>query len=128
MYDPSLDLATSIQTVQAAIDACREQIMSAGYTDSNGITWDTASSDIQNLSGICTLIACGAVTSNQIWRDANNVNHTMTPAQLVTLAGEIALFTAQCYQNAWTHKTNVSALTSILDVQAYDYSTGWPSN
>lgn len=108
------------------INNYRNLILSSGYTDSNGITWSTAAVDIQNLAGVVSLISVGIVTGNQTWRDDNNVNHTMTPAQLVALAAEIGGFTAAVYQVSWTHKSNIEALTSASAVLAYDYTTGWP--
>ncbi len=110
------------------VDAYRQQIQYGGYTDSSSTEWDSAPDDIANLSGICTLIACGAVTTSQTWRDANNVNHTLTPTQLVTLGAELAVFAATCYGVAWTHKGNINALTDVASVQSYDYTTGWPAN
>ena len=108
------------------INVYREEKISAGYTDSNSITWSTTPTDIQNINAICTLIALGVVTTDQIWRDANNVNHTMTTTDLITLAGGLSTFVAANYSTSWTHKANIDALTTEADILAYDYTTSWP--
>lgn len=110
------------------IDVKRNQVLTGGYTDAGSILWDTGQEDIQNLAGVCTLIACGAITSSVTWRDANNVNHTLTPTELITLAGGMAVFTQTVYGVGWYHKANVNALTDVASVLAYDFSAGWPAN
>ena len=109
-----------------AINDYRSVKIAAGYTDSNTITWSTTPTDIQNINAICTLIALGVVTTDQTWRDANNVNHTMTTADLVALAGGLSTFVAANYSTSWTHKANIDALTTEADILAYDYTTSWP--
>ncbi len=120
-------MVTCAQTyVRTLINNYRDQVLNSGYTDPNGITWSSKPVDIQNLTGIITLISVGVLTGDQIWRDNNNVNHTMTLAQLVALAGGFAEFQTLCYQTSWTHKANIEALTTVAAVLAYDYTTGWP--
>ena len=109
------------------VNAMRDQKLINGFTDPYGTTWGTTPADITNLSGVCVLIACGAVTSNQIWRDLNNVDHVMTPPQLIQLAGALAMSVRQNYVNSWTHKANIDALQTIADVHIYDITTGWSS-
>ena len=109
-----------------AVNTYREEKISAGYTDPNTVTWSTTPTDIQNINAICTLIALSVVTTDQTWRDANNVNHTMTTTELVTLAGQLGAFVSANYTTSWTHKANIDALTTEADIMAYDYTTGWP--
>lgn len=108
------------------VNELRNDILVSGYNDGTN-TWGTSPTDVVNLNGVCTLIALGLVTSTQTWRDLNNIDHVMTPTQLVTLAGGMALFIKTCYSVSWTHKAAIAAFDNILDLQDYDVTTGWPS-
>jgi hypothetical protein len=105
----------------------RDYCLFTGWTDSNEITWSTTPVDIMNLNAVCTLIALGVVTKDQVWRDDNNNDHTLSVQQLVELAGALAYFAKLCYAVSWEHKNNIDALTTVEDVLSYDYTTGWPS-
>ena len=109
------------------VNSYRDMNLYNGFTDANNIRWSTSPVDIQNLNAICTLISLGVVTNAQVWRDADNVNHTLQPSDFVVLAGALATFVATCYQVSWVHKANVDALTTDTDIFSYDYSTNWPS-
>jgi hypothetical protein len=108
------------------VNSIRTQKLNSGYLDTNGIRWDSDSTAIVNLSGVCTLIALGVVTENQTWRDQNNIDHIMTPTDLVTLAGGLAYHVKLCYITSWTHKANIDAFDNITDLSNYDITTGWP--
>jgi hypothetical protein len=114
------------ESKRAEINELRNFKISSGYTDSNNITWGNSASDIQNLNAVCTLIALGVVTGSQTWRDSNNINHDLTPTELVTLAASIAVFVKMCYLTSWAHKENIDALTTVSAVLAYNYTINWP--
>lgn len=107
------------------INDFRNQKIYGGF-EHNNITWGTSPTDIQNLNAVCTLIAVGAITSDVTWRDANNINHLLTPTDIVTLAATLGTFVGTCYQVSWTHKANIDALTTMNEIITYDFSQGWP--
>lgn len=109
------------------VDSIRDNIIYSGYTDANGVIWDSEPEDISNLNAVCTLIALGVVTGDQTWRDSSNVNHTMAPSDLVTLAGGMASFIQSVYAFSWNLKTTINAFTDIPSLQSYDINSGWPS-
>jgi hypothetical protein len=121
------ELDVSKNNKHTAINEFRSNRLCGGYTDGSDRKWGTLPTDITNLSGVCILIALGVVTEAQTWRDFGNTNHTMTPAQLVQLAAELAVFVRTCYEVSWYHKTQLAALETVEDVQEYDITTGWPS-
>jgi hypothetical protein len=55
------------------VNDMRDQKIMGGYTTPAGIKWGTSPTDIQNLSGVCLLVICGAVTANVTWRDDNTI-------------------------------------------------------
>jgi hypothetical protein len=126
--DPGIDM--SLEDLQTwnydLVNELRNEKLNGGFTDTNtGITWDTDQNAIQNLSGACALIACGAITADLTWRDHTNVNHTLSPTDLVTLSGGIAVFTQTCYGVSWFHKSNILAMTDIPTLLSYDITAGW---
>lgn len=121
-------LAQAKETKKEQVNNYRLQLLYSSFTDPDtSITWTTGPSDIANLNAVCTLIAAGAVTQDQVWRDANNVNHTLTPTELVMLAGKIAERGKFIFFVSWQHKEAIDALTEVSAVEAYDITTGWPA-
>jgi len=91
------------------------------------IPWNSAPVDIQNLNAIITLILAGAITTDVEWHDFINISHMMTSTQLVTLAGGLGVFAQTCYAVSWVHKNAIDALTTVAEIEAYDYTTSWPA-
>ncbi len=120
-------VARVVAEKRTRINDIRTNTFEHGFFDSNGVRWGSSPSDIANINAVCTLVAVGVVTDNQTWRDADNVDHTLTPAELVGLAAQMAIFGKTCYGVSWYHKSNVEALTTVSAVAAYDITTGWPS-
>lgn len=132
MTDAEIDAdATFIQEMKdlqrAAVNDLRDEKLAAGFTDANSVHWNVSPQDVLNLNGVCTLISLGAVTSDQTWRDASNVNHTLTTTDLVTLAGAMAVFVQTVYGVSWVHKANIDACTTLTAATNYDITTSWPT-
>lgn len=109
------------------INEVRTEKIYGGFVDVYGVRWDSSPVAIANLNAVCTLIGVGVVTTDQTWRDANNVDRVKTPAQMIQLAGELAVFGRTCYSVSWFHKENIETLSTIEELLAYDIMTGWPS-
>ena len=112
---------------RAEINVLREQTFYSGFLDSEGNRWSSTPVDIANINAVCTLVAVGAVTENQTWRDYNNNDHSLSPQGLIMLAAQMAVFGKTCYATAWSHKGNIDALTKVSDISDYDITTGWPT-
>lgn len=123
--------ASELELVKEAkrteINDLRTAKLYGGYTDPWGVRWNSTAVDIQNLNAVLTLILAGAITNDVDWHDLDNVSHTMTAVNMITLAGGLGVFGQTCYAVSWIHKNNVDALTTISEVEAYDSTTGWPS-
>jgi hypothetical protein len=124
--DPTF-LAQAKLAKRDEINNYRSALLYGGFTDSNEISWNSGPVDIQNLSAIITLITAGVVTSDVTWTDLSNVGRTMSPAAMIQLGAELAVFGQTCYAVSWVHKNAVDALTSVSAVKNYDYSQGWPA-
>lgn len=121
----TVDEARLVKRTQ--VNELREKTFYSGFLDANGVRWSSTPTDIANINAVCTLIAVGAVTGNQTWRDFNNVDHSLTPTELITLAATMAVFGKTCYGVAWYHKNNIDQMTRASDINNYDFATGWPT-
>lgn len=120
-------LAAAISERRAEVNAKREAMFYAGFVDTNGVRWSSTPVDIANINAVCTLIAVGAVTTTQTWRDYDNIDHQLTPTELIGLAAQMATFGKTCYAVAWEHKSNIDLMTKISDVIAYNIDINWPT-
>lgn len=132
MTDEEIDvnpecLAETLEAKRTEINDMRTAVFAAGFHDGNQVHWSTSPTDIANINAVCTLVAVGAVTDNQTWRDADNVDHTMSPAELIGLAAQMAVFGRTCYGVSWYHKANIEAMTTCSAIRAYDITSGWPT-
>lgn len=124
--DPTF-LAQAKLAKRAEINDHRSALLYGGFTDSNTIKWNSAPTDIQNLNALITLITAGVITNDVTWTDFTNVSRQMSPAAMIQLGAELAVFGQTCYAVSWVHKNAVEALTTVTEVQNYDYSAGWPA-
>lgn len=94
----------------------------------DGKRWDCDDVSRGNINGVLTtgLLNSGALQPGMVWRDYDNNNWSVDFAYMANMSAALATFTNSVYQNSWTHKANVDALTTIQDVITYDYSTNWP--
>lgn len=51
---------------------------------------------------------------------------TMPVSQFEAIMNAVEVYALQCFNNTAQHKANVMALTTIADVEAYDYTTDYP--
>ncbi len=50
----------------------------------------------------------------------------MTPAKVEEILAAVEVYASDCYDKTEQHKAAVAALESVEDVQAYDYTAGYP--
>lgn len=113
----------------AAIDAYRDRILYDKFIW-NDKRWDCDQISRQNITGACTFVTLngGLTPPGFVWRDYDNNNWSMSGIDMAQLGGALLAFTFAAYQVAWTHKSNVIAITDpnhILDVINYDFTAGW---
>jgi len=85
--------------------------------------------DLQNIIAVgssgTALVATGANTA-LFFRDANNVTHSLTPTEAVTMALTAQSKISGVWSYSWGLKENVEAAVSIDDLRAIDVEAGWP--
>lgn len=50
----------------------------------------------------------------------------MSAAELISFGTSMMAWENHVYQVAWFHKENVAQLTTVREIQQYDYKVGWP--
>ncbi len=62
-----------------------------------------------------------------IWRDAENQNHPLTPAQLLAMGRAWGARKTGIYQNAWRLKALIDACPDKETLYGIDLNSGWPA-
>lgn len=116
--DPTA-ITRHLQTKHAEINQWRDQQEQAPV-EHNGHRWDA---DPTSRARIESVLLAGAMPLDY-WTDADNVDRTMTLEQLRALYAAIVQQGGRIHDRQRQMKTEVAALTTIEDVQAYP--VGWP--
>lgn len=63
-------------------------------------------------------------TESTMW--FNGVCYTIEIDKALAMLSQIELYALKCYNVTAQHKSNISKLTNIIEVEAYDYAKGYP--
>lgn len=55
-----------------------------------------------------------------------DVNVTLSPAEVLQMLAVLEVYALECYNTTAEHISTVNALATIEDVEAYDYTQGYP--
>lgn len=117
-------LATEQAGLSAAVNAERTRRVTAGKAI-NGIHVTGSDDDARNLTSLALAsqlrLASGDVETTTTFRDGGNVDHELTPAQLLYLWQQSAEYVSALYAASWALK----AMEPIPDDYASDGY--WPS-
>ena len=127
-------LANVIAAKCAANETERDTRIAAGdqYTFPGGLAGVVQLRNQRDMSNVNAVASRGQAlvmagdTTTVTFRDAGNVNHAMTGQQAMDFGGAVYDHVDAIYAASWAHKDNVRALTTAEDVEAYDYTAGWP--
>ena len=104
----------------------RTKWLASGYTYHSSVFGSDPTS-MANITGTMAYIAIGApLPPGFTWRDENNNNIPFTAAGFGSFYASCVGWVNLIYNVSWQHKNNISAITSISGVIAYDYTYGWP--
>ena len=110
----------------------RRQALPLEYTFPDGQTGHIQrrnQRDERNIQGVASaamsLVLAGNTTDQVHFTDEENVKHMMTGTEGMAFGVFVQEDYARLQEAARQHKDNVNDLTSIEDVQNYDYSGGW---
>lgn len=131
------DLETAKANMFASLEKYRLNVQNSGltYKFPDGIgTIQTRDPiqypDIAIINGQATsalILAQQNVTTAFInFRDEENVTHSLTPTQTITMALAVSKFVSDTYAAKWAKQVEISNLTEE-NYQSYDMTAGWPT-
>lgn len=132
---PELSLPEVKQQKYAAIERERERRIALGiphvFPDGSGLIQTRSEIDFRNIQGLSSRalkLKMDGITAVCIpFRDVADNVHMMTPAQAVAMGEAVTDRVQAIYQASWLHKNAAKSLQAVPEVQAYDFSGGWPA-
>jgi hypothetical protein len=116
--------ADAAEAMRQAVNAERDRRIIVGKTI-NGIAVTGRDEDARNLTNLALAaqlrIGSGDTTTTTTFRDGNNVDHDLTPPQMLDLWQQSAAYVSALYEASWTLKA--------MDPIPADYAddTHWPA-
>ena len=118
---------------KADIETLRDLKIAAGvpYTFSGNAPSLIQTRDQRDFRNITGISVAGIIQSGQDvtlkFRDQDDVDHDITPAQAVELGSVVMQRISDIYNASWRHKDAVEALSSPDAIDSYDITIGWPA-
>lgn len=87
--------------------------------------------DTRNIQGVVTtamILQTQGITDPVLeFRDADNVNHALTPSQAIAMGMAVSAHVNALYSAKWTHDAAIEQLADTAACAAYDIEAGWPA-
>ena len=93
------------------------------FTLGNATMWISRDDRISIMNSTTILKNAGETTTT-LWY--GGVKYTLPCDTLIQMLSALEVYALQCYEMTEEHKAAVNALTTIEEVDAYDYKTGYP--
>lgn len=136
----TVNTKSPIAVVRRKIAAKRADIQHAGmpfeFPDGKGTVQTRNEVDIINILGQAVVAMSCSVTGETAglipFRDAENVTHDMTPAQLLQMAMAALAFVSDTYAKKWRIEKQFDELVdngaTDEEIMNFDFSTGWEND
>lgn len=119
----TLEIAKSEKIAQITAYDTSEAVNS--FTLGNATMWISRDDRISLMNSTTILQAAGETTTT-LWYGGHK--YTLPCAALIQMLSALEVYALQCYDVTEEHKAAVNALTTIEEVDAYDYTTGYPGH
>lgn len=117
----TLEIAKSEKTAEITAYDTSEAVNS--FTLGNATMWISRDDRISLMNSTTILKNAGQETTT-LWYGGEK--YTLPCDTLIQMLGALEIYALQCYDVTEEHKAAVNALTTIEEVDAYDYTTGYP--
>lgn len=127
--DPNLNILDAQAKMCTLCDSYRDSMLFGHFTF-GGAPWQCdEASRINILGAILFALANGnQLPPGFVFRDMNNVNHTVTGPYMIGMGETMMAYLSGVYAAGWKHKANILAMRDPIAVQEYDYmSSLWPN-
>ena len=95
------------------------------FTLGNATMWISRDDRI-SLMNSTTILKNAGETTTTLWYGGQK--YTLPCDTLIQMLSALEVYALQCYDVTEEHKAAVNALTTIEEVDAYDYTTGYPEH
>ena len=119
----TLEVAKSEKIAQLTAYDTSEAVNS--FTLGNATMWISRDDRI-SLMNSTTILQNAGETSTTLWYGGQK--YTLPCATLILMLSALEVYALQCYDVTEEHKAAVNALTTIEEVDAYDYTTDYPQH
>lgn len=119
----TLEIAKSEKIAEITAYDTSEAVNS--FTLGEATMWISRDDRISIMNSTTILQAAGETTTT-LWYDG--VKYTLPCATLIQMLQALEIYALACYDVTEEHKAKVNALTTIEEVDAYDYTTGYPGH
>jgi hypothetical protein len=129
------DIVAYKQDLLTRVRAKRDALIALGvpfqFPDAPGTIQTRDLVDFRNISAVSTAGLALVVTQNPatlVFRDTENVIHTLTGIQAITMGLYVSSYCQAIYDKCWAKETGaggISTLTTQEECDAYDVDVGW---
>lgn len=117
----TLEVAKSEKIAQITVYDTSDAVNS--FTLDGDVRWISRDDRISTMNSTTILKNAGVETTTQ-WFDGQK--YTLSCDTLIQMLQALEIYALACYNVTEEHKAAVNALTTIEEVDAYDYTTGYP--
>jgi hypothetical protein len=132
---PGPSLGDAKLDVRRQVDSIRDQKIADGVPylfpgDTPGTVQTRDLTDHRNIQANASAAQMYLIdsqpTAEMQFRDQEDVVHTLTATEMVTMCAYVMGYGQAIYSASWVHKDAIDALETLEAVLAYDVTTGWP--
>lgn len=126
--EPAPSLEVVIVSKQHAVMALYNDKVAAGFVYETN-TYQINTNSRLDMTAVMTDFVAGATNAHGgFWRSQDNQMIAMDDTEVQAFILAVKAYMAGLYQAQWTHKDAIGALQDVAAVDAYDITTGWPTN
>ena len=126
--------ATTLASKQEAVKNLRAAKGALGtafpFSDGPGTVQTRSEDDYINVTGFVNMAMLlntqGVEAAVMIFRDEENITHTITPQEAIQMGMATAMRKQELASTSWVHHDALEHFTTLAEVMAYDITTGWP--
>jgi hypothetical protein len=109
------------------VDSFRDSILIKGFQQTLGNTSITIQTDEKSVTNILTLSTAATInpSGSFVFRDFDNVNHTLTSAEILNIFNSLQTFRQNIYDISWTLKNTINAAADVDELYEFNVFQEW---
>lgn len=132
-HEPTAEDYTALETLCVSLNKDWKKLAIKAYDVSDTVNgfllngqhaW-LSKNDRASLRSLVQIEKESGMTTTTLWYEEQSFQLPVDDA--LAMLSALELYASQCYNKTAEHLTAVSALTSVADIEAYDYTAGYPA-